>query len=164
MDIIPDGKVLAVQAVGFLVLLWVFRKFLFKPILGILETRQKEIESQYAEAEAQRANAEELKAQYEQHLTKISEESHAKITEAIKEGQLMRENIISDSREQADRIITKAQEEIEREREKTIAELRVKVADIAIGAANKLIDEKLDTQKHRELISKYIDNLESVAK
>ena len=164
MNIIPEPNVLAVQAVGFIVLLLVFRKFLFKPIMGILEARQKEIEGQYSEAEAQRANAEELKAQYEQHLAKIDEEMRAKITEAVKEGQTLREEILSDSRDQADNILTKAQAEIEREKDKAIFELKVKVADLAVGAANKLIDENLDAEKHRELIGKYIDGLESVSK
>ena len=164
MNIIPDWRVLIVQGGGFLLLLWVFKAFLFKPIMAVLETRQKEIENQYSEAEVQRMAAEELKAQYEKHLASIEEEKRVKITEAVKEGQAMREEIINDSRDQADRILTKAQEEIEREKEIAIVELKVKVADLAVGAAGKLIDEELDTPKHRELIGKYIDDLESVSK
>lgn len=154
---------LIVQAGGFLLVLLIFKLFLFKPIMALLDARRGEIEGQYSNAEAQRRLAEELKAEYERHLAQVDEEMRAKITEAVKEGQTMREEIIADSRSQADRILTKAQEEITREKDAAIAELKTKVADLAIGAAGKLIDESLDTPKHKQLVSKFIDDLEGVS-
>ncbi|MCE5198458.1 MAG: F0F1 ATP synthase subunit B [Armatimonadota bacterium] len=164
MQIIPDPKVLLVQAIGFLLVLLVFKFFLFKPIMDILDARRAEIDNQYDTAESQRSLAEDLKAQYEKHLAEIDDEMRAKIAEAVKEGQSMREEIITDSREQADRILTRAQDEIQREKEKALVDLRSTVASLTIGAAGKLINENLDDAKHRELIGKYIDDLDEVTK
>ena len=71
----------------------------------------------------------------------------------------MREEIISDSRVQAEGILAKAREEIRRERDKAIVELKTKVADLAIEAAGKLIESNLDQDKHRILVGKVIDEM-----
>ncbi|MEN6356337.1 MAG: F0F1 ATP synthase subunit B [Armatimonadota bacterium] len=162
MQIIPDPKVLIVQALGFLLVLGVFKYFLFQPILSILETRRREISSEYDAAESQRASADELKAQYERHLAAIAEETRAKIAEAVKEGQSMREEILADSRTQAERILTRAQEEISRESEKAMVELKTKVTDLTVEAAGKLIGESMDDDKHRKMVSSFIDGLDEV--
>ena len=164
MSIIPDWRVLIVQAGGFLLLLVVFKLFLFKPIMSVLDARRGEIEGGYKDAEAHRQEAEELRAQYEQRLASVEEEIRGKITEAIKDGQRMREEILADSRAKADGILTKAQEEIHREQEKAMVQLKTTVADLAISAAGKLIEEKLDPAKHRQLVTRFIDNLDEVAK
>ncbi|MCE5314569.1 MAG: F0F1 ATP synthase subunit B [Armatimonadota bacterium] len=162
MQIIPEPKVLIVQALGFLLVLGVFKLFLFQPIMGILEARRREIASEYDSAEANRANAEELKAEYERHLAQIAEETRAKIAEAVKDGQTMREEILADSRSQAEKILTRAQEEIGREREKAIVELKTTVANLTVDAAGKLIGETMNDDKHRRLINGFIDDLGEV--
>jgi F-type H+-transporting ATPase subunit b len=156
--------VLIVQAGGFLLLLVVFKLFLFKPIMSVLDARRAEVDGRYSEAESQVQTAEELRAQYEQRLASVEEEIRGKITEAIKDGQRMREEILADSRTKADSILTKAQEEIRREQEKAMVQLKTTVADLAISAAGKLIEEKLDPAKHRQLVTRFIDNLDEVAK
>ena len=160
MDILNiDPRVLGVQIGGFVLLLIVFKVFLFKPIMGILEARRKEIDGRYQDAQAQRDAAEQLRAEYQQHLANIDEEMRAKITEAMKEGQAMRDEIIADSRTKAEDILTKAQEELQREKEKALVELRSTVAGLAVDAAGRLIEEKLDDAKHRQLVARFIDEL-----
>ncbi len=155
-----DPKVLIVQTGAFILLLIVFKLFLFKPVLGILDARRSEIESEYQEAENRRREAEELKTNYEQRLSAIEEEARTRIAEALKEGQAMRDEILADTRVQSERIIARAQEEIQREREKVIHELRKHVTDLAVEAAGKLIEENLDDDKHRKLVAQFIDELE----
>lgn len=162
MQIIPEPKILIVQALGFLLVLGVFKYFLFQPILSILETRRKEIASEYENAEVQRLTAEELKADYERHLAQIAEETRTKIAEAVKEGQSMREEILADSRTQAEKILSRAQDEIARESEKAMAELKNKVADLTVEAAGKIIGESMDDQKHRQMVASFIDGLDEV--
>jgi F-type H+-transporting ATPase subunit b len=162
VSIIPDMKVVLVQMAGFALVLVVFKLFLFKPILGILDARRREIDDEYERAEADRKAAEESKAQYEAHLASVQEEIRSKITEAMKQGQAMRDEIIADSRTKAEAMVQKAEDEIRREKDKALVELRTTVADLAINAAGKLIDETLDSAKHRQLVAKYIDSLDEV--
>ena len=164
MNIIPDWRTLVVQVGGFMLVLIVFKLYLFKPVLDLLDGRRNEIEGRYEDAESNRRDAEGLKSEYEQHLAGVEDEMRARITEAVKEGQAMREEILADSRAQAERILTKAQEEIRRERESAVVELKTTVADLAVDAAAKLIGEKLDHARHRKLIGKFIGGLDEVSK
>lgn len=159
-----NPKVLLLQIGGFVLLVIVFKVFLWGPVLGILEARRKEVDDYYDDAEKNRKVAEDLKTQYEQHLAEIDSEMRAKIAEAVKEGQTMREEILSDSRSQAEHVLTKAQEEIQREKDKAVIELKTRVADLTVAAASKLMEEQLDSEKHKQLISKFIDDLDGVAK
>ena len=164
MDIIPKGPVLIVQIGGFLLMLLIFKRFLFKPIQGILDARRREIDSQFENAEDDRKAAAELKVQYEQHLANVDAEMRAKITEAAKEGQTLREEIVAESRKQAEQVLARAQDEIGREKDKAVLEINTRVADLAIGAAGKLIEESLDSAKHRQLVDRFIDDLEGAPK
>ena len=165
MDILNiDPRVLLIQGLGFFLLLIVFKLFLWKPLMDILEARRAEVANEYGSAEAERKAAEEFRAEYEKRLADIESEMRAKVAEAVKEGHAMREEIINDSRAQADRILAKAEEEIGREKEKAMAELRATVANLAIGAAGRLINEKLDPAKHHQLVDKFIDEVGSAAK
>ena len=164
MDIIPDPKVLLTQGLGFLLVLVVFRKFLWRPILDLIETRRNEVEGHFSAAEDDRKAAAELKAQYEHHLANVAAEMRAKITEAAKEGQVLREEIVAESRKQAEQVLARAQDEIGREKDKAVLEIKTRVANLAVGAAGKLIEESLDSAKHRQLVDRFIDDLEGAPK
>lgn len=164
MDILNiDPKTLLIQLLGFGILLIIFRIFLFRPIMNVMETRQKEIRNQYEDAEERRKTAEQFKADYEQRLVNVENEIRSKLNDAVVEGQKMREEIIAEARSQADKVVAKAQDEIQREKQKAMIELKASMANIAIEAAGKLIEEKLDDEAHHRLINKYIDELDEVS-
>jgi F-type H+-transporting ATPase subunit b len=164
VDLIPKWQVLLTQGLGFLLVVVVFYRYLWGPIQGIIDARRDEVEKTYSAAEDDRSAAADLKAGYEQHLANIDAEMRAKITEAAKEGQTLREEIVAEARAKAEQVLARAEEEIGREKDKAILEIKTRVADLAVNAAGKLIDEHLDDEKHRQLVENYIDELEEVAK
>ncbi len=164
VNIIPDLRVLATQAVGFLLVVLVFRRFLWGPILSIIDDRRKEVEDGYLAAEEDRRKAAELKSEYETRMAEVEAEARARITEAAKEGQALREEIIAEARQKADQILERAEEEIGREKDKAVLEIKTRVADLAVGAAGKLIEERLDDDKHRQLVTRFIDDLDEAVK
>lgn len=165
MDILNiNPTILILQAISFLLVLIILKMFLFKPVQDLLDARRSEVEEEYGNAEGKLKAAEDLQAQYQQRLASVEDEMRAKIAEAVKEGQAMREEIISDSRAQAEDIVSKAKAEIARERDAALINLKTTVADLTVNAAGKLINEKLDDPKHRELIGQFISDLDGVSK
>jgi len=164
VKLIPEWQALVTQGLGFLLVVIVFRRFLWGPILDIIEARRNEVEGHYSAAEDDRKAAAELKAQYDQHLANMDAEMRAKITEAAKEGQALREEIVAESRKQAEQVLARAQDEIGREKDKAVLEIKTRVADLAVSAAGKLIEESLDSAKHRQLVDRFIDDLEGAPK
>lgn len=165
MDILNiNPNVLLLQAVSFLLVLWVFWKFLFGPIRDLLDSRKNEVESEFSGAEKQRKEADELKTQYQERLANVEEEVRTKIAAAVKDGQSMRDEILSDTHAKADGILEKANAEIAREKESAMAELKTTVANLSITAAGKIISEDLNDAKHHELIAQFINDLDGVSK
>ncbi|MGQ9498374.1 MAG: F0F1 ATP synthase subunit B [Desulfotomaculales bacterium] len=140
------------QMVNFLLLLVLLRLVAYKPLLKVLEERQKYVANTIAQAENQRAEAEKIKAEYEAEMRRAREQAQAIIERATKAGEEQALNIIAQAKAEAERLKEGALADIQREREKAIAELRDQVASLAILVAGKVIKEGLDAQAHERLV------------
>ncbi len=158
--ITPNVTQVLTTVVGFLLLVWVMAKFAWGPILDQLDKRRDKIERDYAAAEQQLGEAEGLKADFAVKLGEIKTLERERIQEAVKKGEDIAGGIVSEARQQAEVVKTKGRQDLEIEAQKAQVELRDTVVALAIGAAEKLIHERLDDQKHRQLIEQYIDHLE----
>jgi len=156
-----DPRVLLIQIGGFVILLIVFKRYLFGPIAQVLESRRQEIASAYEEAEKERTSAAGLRADYEQRLRQIETEARERIQAAIKEGQQHRDALIAEARTEAERILRRGQEELERELAKARIQLREEVVDLAIESARRLIERSLDDAAHRRLVADFISSIEA---
>jgi len=154
-----DPKVMAAQVTGFILLWLVLAKFLFRPVLALLSARNQDIKTMYEDAEGERAKAEEFRADYEKRLAGIEAEARGRIQAAVKEAQSARNDILADAKSRTEDILRRGQEELAREREKALAQLREEVVNISLAAAGKLIEESLDEARHRRLVSDFIDRI-----
>lgn len=154
-----DPRVIAAQILGFALLWILLRRYLFGPVMGLVQSRQQEIKSTYEAAENEQARAEEFRTEYEKRLTGIEAEARAKIQEAIKHADDAKNEIIADARRRSEDILKRGEEELAREREKTLAAIREEVVDLSLEAAGKLVGETLDEPRHRRLIGDFISRL-----
>ncbi|MHB0912527.1 MAG: F0F1 ATP synthase subunit B [Armatimonadota bacterium] len=161
MESLIDPAILPAQIIGFLLLWFVLAKFLFRPVLALLKSRDEEIKSTYDEAAAERARADQFRTEYETRLSGIEAEARTRLQDAVKEAQTAKDEIIGEARGRSEELLRRAQEDLAREREKTLAQLREQVVDISLGAAGKLIGESLDEAKHRRLVGEFIDRIEA---
>ncbi|MGB9588630.1 MAG: F0F1 ATP synthase subunit B [Armatimonadota bacterium] len=155
-----DPKVIASQITGFILLWVVLARFLFRPVMALLDARDQEIKSIYENAQNEHARAEELRVEYEQRISAIESEARSRIQAAIKQGESMKDEIVADARRRSDDILRRGQQDLVRERDKALAELREEIVEIAITAAGKIVAESLDDAKHRKLVSDFINKLE----
>lgn len=155
LGIRPD--ILITQIINFAILLFLLQRFLYKPILNILQERRERIRESLAEAERVREEAERQRQEYERELARQRQESQEQIQRAMKASEEAREQIIAEARREAEEIKARAREEIEYERRQALDQLRTQVADLAILAARKVLDGALDEQTHRRLIQEFID-------
>jgi len=155
-----DPQLVFVNALAFLALLWLLKRFLFKPVSEILALRQEEIRTQQEEASRNRTVAEELRRAYEERLAAIEAEAREKIQAAIKEGQDHAAALLAEAREQAEKVLKRGEEELKREYAKAMVQLREDVVGLAVQSAGKLIDRSLDDATHRALIREFIESIE----
>jgi F-type H+-transporting ATPase subunit b len=149
------------QIIGFLIVLWVLRRYAWGPVLGMLEERRAKIARDVAEAEKLHREAEGLKAEYARQLETIKAQARARIQEAVAEGQKVAEEIRTEAHADARRIAERAKADLELEYKRARASLRGDMVGLALGAAEKLLAEKLDTEEHRRLVDRFLTELEA---
>nr|PZN42824.1 MAG: ATP synthase F0 subunit B [Bacillota bacterium] len=145
--------------VNFLVLLWILNRFLYKPLLGMIEAREKEIEESLRKAAEDRAEAERLRREFTEQVARAQQEAQAIIAEATRSAQQEADRILTEAREKAAQDLERAQETIRLEKERALAELRQEVASLAVAVAGKIIERSLTDEDHTRLAAKFVEEV-----
>ena len=160
----PDIQQIISQAVGFLLLLWVMRRFAWRPLLGVLDARRDKIEQELRQIEDTKAELARLQEDYTKRLAKIEDEARTKIQQAIIEGRRIGLEIQEQARTQARSIVAKAQETVELEIAKAKVILRDQLAEMTTQAVSRILQQKLDESTDRHLVVAALDELEQQAR
>jgi F-type H+-transporting ATPase subunit b len=140
------------QLVSFLILLGLLVYFGYKPIRKMLDERANRIREGMEQAEAIKKEYEHAQVAVQEQINESRQEGQAIIAQAGKLGDRVREEAREEARQEAQAISDRARVEAQRERDKLVDELRGEFVDIAMLAAEKVINETLDKEKHRRLI------------
>lgn len=122
------------------------KKFLFKPVMGIMEKREKMVADSLQNAADTQDEANKLKAEYEAALVGAKEESIQIVDKARAEAKVAYDKILLEANEQADIMMKNAKKTMEVERQQTMNELQSEIAGLAMQAAKKIVDEKTANQ------------------
>jgi len=139
-------------------LLLVLRKLAWKPLLGAVEERERTIAESLKRANQAREEAERLLEQQQKKFARTQEEIQAMLKETKELAQKMREEIIAQARADASKLIERAKQDIEKERQMAMQALKKEVANMVVYATARLIQSQLDEKKHREIIDQYIES------
>lgn len=150
------------QILGFLIVLWVLKRFAWKPILTLLEERRLKIKSEFDEAARRKDDANQLLASYEAKLKEIDAAARAKIQEAVSEAQKIASEIKEEARKDGRELVTRSQAEIQRDLAKAKVQLKEDMVAISLTATEKIISQKLDEPGHRRLIDEFLSKVERV--
>lgn len=131
------------MSVLFLALLFLLRKFAWKPILDSVNEREEGIKSALASAEDAKKEMENLQASNEQLL----KEARAERDALMKEAREIKDKMISDAKDEAKEVAAKlienAQASIEQEKQAALSELKNQVAELSIGIAESVVKREL---------------------
>ena len=155
----PDLGQIITQIIGFIVALWILKRYAWKPILHILEERRNRIQEEMDRTAEDRKEAARTLAGYQEKMKDIDSEARAKIQEAVREGQAVAADIKDSARKEAQAFLDRAKEEIDRERAKAKIELKRDVVDLSLRATEKLLGETVDEEKNRRMVDAFIDEL-----
>lgn len=141
-----------------LILLVLMKKFLYRPVLGIIEKRQELIDSQFAQARVSREEAEKMKQQYETCLSDAKAEQAAILKDAKAQAGAEYDKILAEADARAKQIIADARQASLTEKEKAVKEADTEIAKLVMESASKLVwlaaDEKSDSMVYEEFLKK----------
>jgi len=150
------------QIVNFTLLAVLLYFVAYKPILRMLDERSARIKQGLEDAELASRRAAEMEQEFEQRLAEARKEGQEIVAQATQMSEKARQEILATAREEARAQVEKAKDEIARERELAMSELRQQVADLSLSISEKVIGEALDQQRQRDLIAEFLEQTEEL--
>lgn len=142
--------------INFLILVGVLGKFLYKPFLNLMETRKQSIQDALDNAELTNRRADEKMQNYNKRIAKVEEEGRDIIREAKVKADAQARDIIEDANKKAAEIMEKAEQSIEREKEKAMEEMRQEIAALAILVAEKIVEHEIQKVGQEAIVDEVI--------
>ena len=142
-----------------LVIFFVAKKFLFGPVMNIIEKRQQEIDGMYSQAGAAKETAEKLQSEYEEKLSQAAVTSERLVKEATVRAQGREEEIIREANQRAEAILAKASADIAQEKKKALNDAKDEISVIALAIAGKVVGRELDDADQAKLVDSFIEEL-----
>lgn len=156
---IDPGK--TVSAIGVLLVLFpVVRAFYIAPLREAIEGRTSELEKTFSEAEDLRAEMATMKSDYEKRLAATESAAREQIQAEVKRAQDLAAQLRAEASAQIEEMKRSASDEVAREKDKAIKELRLHVVNLTLGATERLLGENVDSDKNRKLVEEFIDKVE----
>jgi F-type H+-transporting ATPase subunit b len=152
-------KALLTQAIGFLVVLWLLRKYAWGKLLAFTEKRRETIAAEFENIEKAKAGAEALRRKYDEELAGIEATRRVRLQEAVHEANGIAGKIRDEARREAVELRAKTTQDVAIEMDKANAAFRDRMVDAVLTATEKLIRQRLDDAQHRRLINEYLDEV-----
>ena len=150
------------QIVNFTLLALLLYFVAYKPVLRMLDERSARINQGIQDAESASRRAAEMEQQFERKLTEARREGQEIVAQATQMSERAGQEILEKAREEARAQIERAKEEISRERDLAMADLRRQVAELSVMISEKVLGEALDEQNQHRLIAEFLEQTEEL--
>jgi len=145
--------------ITFIIVLAILRFTAWKPLLAALNAREEKIRSSLDQADRAQKEAERLLEENKRQLLQAEEQSQRIMREGREMGEKLKAEIVDKANSSSRHMVEQAKEEIRREKEAALVQLRAEVTDLAIGAAGKILEANLDNAAQRKLADAAINEL-----
>ncbi len=139
-----------------LVIAWIVKRFLFKPVKKIMDARRAAIDADYEQAAAARAEAEESRLNYQAAMAAAEQTSGQIIADATRTAEHRSNEIISEAREKASALRRQAETDAVLERKKAEDDMKREIADVSTQLTGKLLQREINEEDHRALIDSFL--------
>ena len=140
-----------ITVINLLVAYFILKRFVFKPIIALLEKRRQSVENELKEAEEKAAQAEVRLAEAEKTVQQARSESADILSESREQAQKQSMLILSSAKEEADATRQKAEADARRIHRSTVETMRDEVADLAVSIAQRVIGDEISEARKDEV-------------
>lgn len=152
-----DWKLLVLQTIGFLILLWILHRWVYPPIVRMLDKRDADMAEAAKAVDEARAQAAESQSKTEALLKEARQEASAIIATAKQEATDLAHTSDKRAKERAERIVEEARVEVRREVESAKKQLGNELIDLVAAATEKVTSNVVDGEANRKIIAKNIE-------
>jgi F-type H+-transporting ATPase subunit b len=137
----------------------ILAKFAWKPLLQIIEEREKGVRDAVDGAQRANAEAQVLLEKHKELLREAGRERDEVLKKALQEADALKTDLQARARAESDQMIQRAKEQVDREKATAIQELRSQVADLAVEAASRIVTSSLTPEAQRKLVNDFIGSV-----
>ena len=146
-----DWFTVGAQALNFLILVWLMKRFLYRPIVNAIDAREKRITKELADADAKKAEAREERDEFQQKKNELEQQRVAFLSKAKDEAQAERERLLDEARKAAETLSTKRQDALKREQQNLNAEITRRTSEEVFAIARKTLTDLATTSLEERL-------------
>lgn len=150
---------MAVSLVNLVLLFLIVKKFLYKPVKKMLESRQSAIEKDYDDAQKAKEQAQADRDRYEEQLHSAKAEADRVIQAAVSLAEDREKAILDEAKSRADGIVLQAQQEAEQERRRSEHEIKQQIVEVSSLLTEKLLERELSAEDHRHFVDEFMESL-----
>lgn len=141
------------------ILFFLVKKFLYKPVKKMLESRRGAIDKEYSDAENAKVEALRNKEEYAERLSGAKGEAEAIISSAVSVAKARENEIVENAKKEAEGILHKAREDAELEMRRAEGAIKDEIVDVSTLLTEKLLEREINTQDHKDLIDSFIEKI-----
>ena len=134
-----DWFTVGAQALNFIILVWLLKRFLYKPILNAVDAREKRIAAQLADADAKKAEAQKERDEFQHKNQEFDQQRAALLSKATDEANAERQRLLEDARKAADALSAKRQEALRRDADNLNQAIRRRTQQEVFAIARKAL-------------------------
>lgn len=162
-----DGFTILAQVINFLILVWLMKRYLYKPILDAIDAREQRIAEELAGAEAKKAEAQKESESFKRKNREFDGRRDALLSQATEEAQAERERLLDEARQTAEALQARRQDALEREHRILNDEITRRTREEVFAIARKTLTDLAGTSLEEqvgEVFRRRLRELDSVAK
>ena len=148
-----------ISLANLLLLFLLLKKFLYKPVMKMLDERRAQIEKDYSDAAEAKQSAETKDAELTERLAGAKAEAESIVKEAADIAKARGDKIVEEARATADGIIRQAEEDAELERKRVGETIKEQIVDVSTALAEKMLEREVNADDHKALIDDFIDKI-----
>ena len=157
-----DGFTIAAQALNFLILVWLMKRFLYKPILNAIDTREQRIAKELADVDAKKAEAQKERNEFQHKNEEFDQQRAALLSKATDEAQAERQRLLDEARKAADALSAKRQETLRNDAKNLGQAITRRTQQAVFAIARKVLTDLATTSLEERLSEVFIRRLRAM--
>ncbi len=158
-----DWFTVLAQALNFLVLMWLLKRFLYKPILNAIAAREKHIAEQFADAADKKAKAQQEQEEFKQKNEVFDQEKAKLMSKAKEEANVQRTELLKKTEDDAEILRSKKKEALKNELDDLSADILKQTKEQVFATASKVLSDLADTTLEERMVAVFITRLQALS-
>ncbi len=157
-----DWFTVIAQVINFLILVWLLKRFLYKPILNAVDAREKKVADELKNADAKEAEAQKEKEEFKRKNEEFDQQRNALLNKAKEEAQAERQRLFEDVRGEASDLRVKQQEALRNEGQNLSQEIGRRTQQEVFNIAQKVLTDLSETSLEERTVNVFVQRLRSL--